>query len=102
MCAAASALTRSAGVSAAPTLGWSRPTNRTLTPSGSSVSKPKLLAGSNGWNSGRSGRSGVNRQSSSRPVGTPNASGSVEVNRSAGEPVLVRDNGVSVEIAVTC
>jgi hypothetical protein len=30
---------------------------------------------------------GVNRQVSSRPVGTPKASGSVEVNRSAGEPV---------------
>ena len=30
---------------------------------------------------------GVKRQVSSRPVGTPKASGSVEVNRSAGEPV---------------
>ena len=30
---------------------------------------------------------GVKRHVSSRPVGTPKASGSVEVNRSAGEPV---------------
>ena len=37
--------------------------------------------------SARSRRSGVNRHSSSRPVGRGKASGSVEVNRSAGEPV---------------
>jgi hypothetical protein len=30
---------------------------------------------------------GVKRQVSSRPVGTPKASGSVEVKRSAGDPV---------------
>ena len=86
--AAASALTRSAGTIAVPNSGWSRPTSFTVTPSGSSVSNLKVSSDRNGWNNGRSWRSGLNRQSSSRPVGTAKSAGSREVNRSrAGDPV---------------
>ena len=63
---------------------------RTVTPAGSSVSKRNESCDANGWNSGRSLRTGLNRQSSSRPVGTPKSAGSREVNRSAGEPVTLR------------
>src|SRR4051812_40275131 len=69
----ASAATRSVGVKTLPTRLSSRGSTRsTVTPSGASMSTTTLPSppSTNGSNRPRSRRVGVNRQASSRPVGT--------------------------------
>ncbi len=85
--ARASTLARSAGCNARPTRASDISTRVDDTPAGADTDPTNSVVDSNGLNKLRIGRSGVNRHSSSRPVGTPKASGSVEVNRSGGVPV---------------
>ena len=87
-CAMASALTRSAGASAAPNassvLGS---TTSTWAPSGTRSSPSMTPSGSNGSKNSRIRASGVNRQTSWWAFGIAKSSGLREVNRSAGLPV---------------
>lgn len=84
-----SAASRSAGSGRPFSSGSSASTLVSSTPSGRSVSHTRCASEGAPSRSGRTRFIGVKRHVSSRPVGTPKASGSVDVNRSAGEPVGV-------------
>src|SRR5215207_7577484 len=85
----ARAASRSAGSGRPLSSGSSASTLVSSTPSGRSVVQVRCASEGAPSSSARTRFIGVNRHVSSRPVGTPKASGSSEVNRSAGEPVGV-------------
>ncbi len=84
----ASALTRSAGVSAVPkAASVDGSTTSTRAPAGTLSSPAITPSGSNGSKNSRMRPSGVNRQSSCEVFGTGKSSGLREVKRSDGDPV---------------
>jgi hypothetical protein len=84
----ARALTRSAGTSAAPKeRSDDGVTTSTCAPAGTWFVPSITPSGTNGSKNRRILANGVKRHASSRPDGSSKASGSREVNRSAGLPV---------------